>query len=112
MSFFTNAVRVLVTSGLALPLGIASSVVLARFLSVPDRGHFALLVTFASISGFLAHLGLPSAAIYRIRRGISSPGRVLASGIGSYAIALPLGLLLVAALREPIGTPNCLRSFR
>lgn len=102
MSLFSNAVRVLVASGLALPLGIASSVLLARFLSVPDRGHFALLTSFATIGSFVLHLGLPSASIYRIRRHAAPPGRVLSSGLAAYAIALSPALLLVAALREPL----------
>ncbi len=104
MSFFGNALRVLVASGLALPIGIASSIALARWLSVPDRGHYALLTTFATLAGFVAHLGLPSAAIFRIRRHAAPAGRVLASEAAALGAVLAAALLLLAALRGPIGS--------
>ena len=102
MSFIRNAAGVLVTSVAAIPISVATSIVLARWLSVPDRGFYALLTTFSAVLFLLTQLGWAEAAIYRMRRHGVSPARVFATGLyGNVAITLVvLGACLV--LREPI----------
>lgn len=97
MNFFRNALFQLGTSIAGIPLGIVTSVVLARYLSVADRGNFALLTTFAAVIVLFSQIGWPSASIYRLRRAGSEPARV--SGAALFAVAgsslLAIGACLV-----------------
>jgi O-antigen/teichoic acid export membrane protein len=103
VSFFGNALRLLVTSGINLPLGIATSIVLARWLSVADRGSYALLTAFAGFAVLAVQLGVPSAAVFRLSRRESSPARVAGVSLGMGLVASALALVAGAALREPLG---------
>ena len=42
MALFRNAATVFTTSVVAIPLGLASSLILARYLTVGDRGSYGL----------------------------------------------------------------------
>lgn len=102
MGFVRNAAFVLATSAAALPIGLATSVVLARWLSVADRGLYALLTTFTWIVFLLTQLGWGDAVIYRTRRHGVSLRRAFSTGLvanAAFALAA-LGLCLV--FREPL----------
>ena len=97
MGFARNAVFVLASSAAALPIGMAIGVVLARCLSVPDRGLYALLTNFTIVVFLLTQLGWGDAVIYRTRRhGVSLRRAFSTSVIGNGAFALlALGVCLV-----------------
>lgn len=78
-AFFRTVGSVLATQLVAMPIELATSVVLARALSVEDRGFYAVATEFAALVASLAELGLASAAIYRLRSAESPPARVCAS---------------------------------
>jgi O-antigen/teichoic acid export membrane protein len=91
VSFFRNAASVLATSAAAIPISVATSVVLARWLSISDRGLFGLLTTFAAIVFLLTQLGWGEAIIYRTRREGVAPRRALSTGLfanGAFALAV------------------------
>jgi O-antigen/teichoic acid export membrane protein len=91
MSFLRNATGVLLTSVGESALGFATSIVLARWFSVEDRGLYAIAITFGTTLVVIARLGLPVSSIYRIRR-IGSPPAEVASA------TLVLSALLTAAV--------------
>src|SRR5574338_343548 len=115
MGLFRDFASVLVTSAAALPLGFAISILLARFLSLSDRGLFALLTNFAVFTYWFTQLGWAEAIIYRTRRQLVSPARALSTGVlANGAIALGVALLCIAA-REPLSRELlggvCARAF-
>ena len=64
---------------LALPIGLAINVVLARCLSGPDRGLYALLTNFSFVFFLITQLGWGDAVIYRVRGHGVPPRRAFAS---------------------------------
>ena len=108
MGFFRNVAFVFVTSAAGLPISLATSVVLARWLSVADRGMYALLTGFTWFVFLLTQLGWAEAVIYRTRRHGVPLRRAFATGLvlnGAFALgALALCLVLRASLsREFLG---------
>ena len=102
MGLFRDVASTLLTSAAALPLAFAANILLARCLSISDRGLFALLTNFAMFAYWLTQLGWAEAIIYRTRRAGVSPARALSTGLlANGAIALGVALLCVAA-REPL----------
>lgn len=102
MSFFRNAATTLATSGLRLPLGLLTGIVLARYLAVEDRGLYAVLIAFATLLFQVCELGWSAASIYRMRRLRVDVPRVISAGVAAnLAIAAVAGGLALA-LREPI----------
>ncbi|MFI5316516.1 MAG: lipopolysaccharide biosynthesis protein [Myxococcota bacterium] len=102
MSFFRNVAFVLATSAAAVPIGVATSIVLARWLSVADRGFYALLTTFSAILFLLTQLGWAEAVVYRTRRHGVSARRALSTGLlanGAFALA---AVAVCLAAREPL----------
>ncbi len=102
MGFFRNVAFVFATSAAALPISLATSVVLARWLSVADRGMYALLTTLSAIVFLLTQLGWAEAIIYRTRRQGVPLRRALSTGLianGSFALAV---LALCLVFREPL----------
>lgn len=81
MSFVSNAVSLLATSAIVAPLGLLTSVVLARLLGAENLGFYAILATFVNLSVLLMMFGWPSAVIYRIRRMQIDPGVVASTGL-------------------------------
>ncbi|MDJ0869079.1 MAG: oligosaccharide flippase family protein [Myxococcota bacterium] len=98
MSFVRNAASVLLTSFAAVPIGIITSIVLARFLSVPDRGLYSVITTTTTILVLIAQLGWPTALIYRLRRAGSTPAHVASmaavAALGNAALVVVACLLL------------------
>lgn len=102
MGLFRNVAGVLLTSAATVPIGMATGILLARGLSVADRGSYALLTGFATIVYLLTQFGWAEAVIYRTRRHGVSPARALSTGLlanGALALAA-LGVCI--ALREPL----------
>ena len=87
-----------------MPIGLITSVLLARWLLAEQLGMYALTVTVAAFSVPLLHLGLPSATVFRIRSGAASPGAVATAAlIGTAAISLVavgIGIALGDLFRE------------
>ena len=94
MSFFRNLAGVLLTSAVGFPIGMLTSIVLARLLSTDDRGFYAVATSFATVTTMLTQFGWPTAAIDRLRRG----GRPPAEVSGGSLVFLGLVSLLVVAL--------------
>lgn len=93
MALLRDVAGVLLTSAAALPIGIATSILLARCLSVADRGFYALLTSFATIIYLLTQLGWADAIIYRTRRHGVLPRTAFSTGLlvnGGFAIAVTL----------------------
>jgi O-antigen/teichoic acid export membrane protein len=104
LQFFRNAVSVFVTSAAMLPVGLLTSIALARLLSVEDLGYYSVTTSLASVLVILTQFGLAPAAIYRIRRVGSSPARVLPAGLVAVIATSVLALVLCALLYESVIT--------
>lgn len=92
MRLFRNTVSVLATSLASMPLYFVTSIVLARFLTVEDRGLYGVSITTVGMAALISELGWGPATIYRIRRVGVAPGSVASAGI---VAALMLGLIVV-----------------
>ena len=68
MDLFRNAIVVYATSLISFPINLLTSVVLARFLSVDDRGLYSVALSFAVLATLLSEVGWGPATIYRLRR--------------------------------------------
>jgi O-antigen/teichoic acid export membrane protein len=88
LSFFRNAASTLLTSLASVPIQFGTSVLLARWLTVADRGNLAVAVAFATTLGMLVELGWGPAVIYRLRRAGAPRASVTTAGI---AAAICLG---------------------
>ncbi len=104
MNFIRNAASQLTAQGALTALQFGAGVVLARLLTVSDRGVYGLVISFGALLAMFAHCGWSMAAIYRIRREGRPPGAVLAAAVLAMSItgALAIGVALVfhAALRS------------
>jgi stage V sporulation protein B len=104
MNFVRNAQTTLLTQVANAVLGLALSVVLARWLSVPDRGLYAVVMTFALLADYVVQLGMRLAVIYRIgRAGAAWPravGAALQISLAAFVPALALALVFGDELRE------------
>lgn len=107
MGFVRNVAAVLLTTAASIPLGLLSSVILARRLSVADRGEYALLVTFSALICVLSQLGWPEAAIHRVRRHRVPPSRAFATGLWANAL-ISLAVLGIALLLRTWLAPTIL----
>jgi O-antigen/teichoic acid export membrane protein len=96
MNFARNAQSVLATQVALAGLGFLFSIVLARWLTVPDRGLFAVVMTFVLIADFVTQLGLRLAVIYRIGRAGVPTARAVAAAfqlsLAAFAIAVAVML--------------------
>lgn len=102
MGFARNVAYVFATSAAALPIGLATSVVLARGLTVDDRGLYALLTSFTWIVYLVTQLGWGEAVIYRTHRHGVSLARAFSSGVvanGAFALAAFAACLV---FRDPL----------
>jgi O-antigen/teichoic acid export membrane protein len=89
VGFARNVAYVFATSAAALPIGLATSILLARGLTVDDRGLYALLTTFTWIVYLLTQLGWADAVIYRTHRHGVSLARAFSTGLvanGAFAL--------------------------
>ena len=100
--FIRNVFMTLSTEFFTLGGNFLAGILLARGLSVPERGIMVLVMSLPWTVASLANLGLPQANIYLVGRKKYDPKTVLGS---SLAAALGLGLLTVLgmlAMRETI----------
>jgi O-antigen/teichoic acid export membrane protein len=93
MNLFRNAFMILATSVLGVPVQLITGVILARYLSVEDRGLYAVAITFAVTLALLVELGWGPAAIYRLRRAGAPRPKVATT-----ALAAALAVSVAAAL--------------
>jgi O-antigen/teichoic acid export membrane protein len=107
VNFVRNAGGLLLTSGVMMPMGFITSVLLARYLVPEDRGLYSVATSFAVVAAILMQLGWPATTIYKLRRARSNPAQVAGSGLllvsGVSVVVLPLVLLL-----EPVVVPRLL----
>lgn len=107
MSFFRNAAGILLTSAVGIPIGIATQSLLARALSVNDRGVWAVAVNFASLLVLFGNLGFAMSSVYRIRRMGSPPAEVMTAGIVTTA-GLSVAILAVCFVGQDFFTARFL----
>ncbi len=103
-SLFADAGRVLGGQVAMNVIGLASTVITARYLGPHDRGLFQLLTLLPMTLGNFAKLGLPQANVYFIRRRGASASDVISNSLW-FALALGGGMALLcwgmqAHLRE------------
>ena len=68
MSLVRNTISLLATTAIITPMRLLVVIVLARLLSPEELGVYSITLTFAAISMLTLQIGLPSSAIFRIRR--------------------------------------------
>lgn len=83
------------TSILLIPLGIASSILIARTIGPAGKGNFDLIVATATLLGMALGLSLPSGVTYVVARGKANLNVLAGQLLG---IALLQGLLVAALL--------------
>jgi O-antigen/teichoic acid export membrane protein len=97
VGFVRNTLTVLLDSALGLPVALISSVILARYFSVPERGDYAVIIALAFAVATLSLLGWPTALVSRIRGARSDPARVVnVAFFGVLLFCLPVVALLIA----------------
>lgn len=94
MGLFRNASGLLFSSSVSIVVGLATSIILARFLSLSDRGIYSIAMTFAHVLVMVLQLGWPAASIYRLRSVGSQPGDVVTAGLLVYTLGPLVGLSL------------------
>ena len=99
MSLFRNAVSILTVSVVRVPLGLMSSIVLARYLSVSDRGAYSVLMAFIGLVALLSQVGWGQASIYRIRRVGVPPSHVATAAILASLFFSGVSIAICTALR-------------
>lgn len=100
MSLLQNAVSVLLVSAVGVPAGIVTSILLARYLSVADRGSYSVAITFLGLVTLFSQLGWSSASIYRLRRVRSEPAQVATAALVASAVCSLSAIGLCLLLRD------------
>jgi O-antigen/teichoic acid export membrane protein len=104
MSFVRNLAGVLLTSAVTAPVGLVTSILLARLLSTDDRGLYALALSFAGLTTMLFQFGWPTASIFRLRSAGTQPAEVAGGALvflgGVFALVVAAAILLEPVLRE------------
>lgn len=99
MNFARNVLGLFATDVVNIPIGILGSIVLARFLSVDDRGLYAVATSFAVLAMLVSNLGWPPATIYRLLRVRSEPAKVTGAAFLASAFASTWVILLCLAFK-------------
>jgi O-antigen/teichoic acid export membrane protein len=102
VGFFRNVATVFATSAVGLPVSVASNVILAHWLSLSDRGMYAVLTTFTFMFYLFTQLGWAEAVIFRTRRTGIPVRRAFATGLLSNLGVLAVTLAGCVFLREPL----------
>jgi O-antigen/teichoic acid export membrane protein len=93
---------VLLSSGVGIPLAFISSVILARYLTVEERGEYAVVVSVAFTLTLLVQFGWPTALVARMRGAGTPPALLMTIAVvGSVLFYLP-GAAIVSALAPTI----------
>ena len=111
MQFGRNAVGLLLTSSAKMPLALLNGIVLARFLSVDDRGLYSVATTLVAVMALFANLGWEGASIYRLRRVGSRPAEVASAALLAVAV-VSIPLVLAFGLLESVVTSRFLHGAR
>ncbi len=98
MSFVRNAASVLGTSAVLAPIALLTSIVLARWLDVAERGLYSVAMTFAGLVVMATQLGWPSATIHRLRSAGSEPRQVVSATLAAWTVVSAVALLSCALL--------------
>ncbi len=94
MNLFRNALMIFATAIVSVPVQVITSVLLARYLSVEQRGLFAVALSFTMTLAAVAELGWGPAAIYRLRRAGAPRPRVATTALAA-ALAISGAVALV-----------------
>ncbi len=100
MGLVRNAASLLLTKVAGIPVALASSIILARYLNVSDRGVLGVAIALGTSLVILSQLGWPSAAIYRLRRVGSEPAQVSSAALLTIGLVSALTIVVCLAL-EP-----------
>jgi O-antigen/teichoic acid export membrane protein len=93
MTLFRNTSSVLGVAIISLPMGLISSVILARFLSLEDRSYFGVAMAITAIMLVIGNLGWAPAVIYRLKK-IGTPSNQIVGSTLSIFIAISIFLVL------------------
>ena len=88
--FSAKIAAVFATNTTTLVLGILSSLLIAKLLSVPDRGIVTAVVMIPGLLGAFALFGLPNAVNYFAGRGSSVAGLIRASLLFTVVLSVVL----------------------
>jgi O-antigen/teichoic acid export membrane protein len=102
MSLVRNAASILATHSATIPINLLTGIVLARYLSLENRGLLAIAVSIGVIALVISQVGWPSAAIYQIRRERSDPALVAATGILAVVVFSGLVICVCFLLRQQL----------
>lgn len=83
MNLFRNTLMIFATAIASVPVQLITGVILARYLSVEDRGLYAVALSFAGILALVVELGWGPAAIYRLRRAGAPRARVATTALAA-----------------------------
>lgn len=114
MTFFNKVFSVLATRIAVIPIALATQVVLARLLSVEERGFYAIAVEFAALGVSAVQLGWPQATIHRLRSARTAPAIVATAALlacgAMVAIAAGVCFAFEGPLREGLlpGAPGAI----
>lgn len=104
MDFARNASSTALTQVVRTFLGLGLAVLLARWLSEPDRGLYAVVATLALFGDQLGQLGMRLTVIYRMSQRPESRARAVGAALAltsaAFALLALLALLFVDPLRE------------
>jgi len=104
VGFFRNVVSVFATTAIALPVSVASNMILARWLSMSDRGLYAVLTTFSFMFYLFTQLGWAEAIIFRTRRAGVSARHAFATGLLANLGVLAVSFGACLLVREPLSS--------
>jgi O-antigen/teichoic acid export membrane protein len=102
MSLFRDATSTLSTSIAVAVIGLGTSVVITRWLSVDDRGLYSVATNFAGLLALVLNLGWPTASIYRLRRVGAPPAQVASTALLSVVVLSAVGLLAASPFAPQI----------
>ncbi len=102
MSFLRTSVSVLATQAVITPIALLTGIVLARGLSVSDRGFYAVAVEFAGIIVIVMNLGWAPTAIYRLRSVGIAPGRVAGAALWVTLLTSAISVSVCLALQDEL----------
>lgn len=91
-----------------MPLGLLTSVALARLLGTENFGLYSVLINFATISVILSSFGWPSSVIYRTRGAGTTAGLVATTGLIAMS-AVSIVVLIVGYIFEETVVTRLLR---
>ncbi|MBT3217999.1 MAG: oligosaccharide flippase family protein [Proteobacteria bacterium] len=86
MGLFKNTATVFATSFLIIPFHFLSGVILARYLTLADRGFYTIALALAEVLLILGNVGWPAAVVIRLRRYGSEPAKVVGTALWAWLL--------------------------